>query len=93
MAGGYPIDRNALAAKMISTLNDTLRKYEQAGMAQFVDKWNKLDNFINRPIKLIIGAREISGISRGINEQGAIIIETQQGLETYIGGEISLRPA
>lgn len=93
VAGGYPIDRNALAAKMISTLNDTLRKYEQAGMAQFVDKWNKLDNFINRPIKLIIGAREISGISRGINEQGAIIIETQQGLETYIGGEISLRPA
>lgn len=93
VADGVPIDRNALAAKMVSTLNDTLKKYEQAGMAQFVDKWNKLDNFINRPIKLIIGAKEISGVSRGINEQGAIVIETQQGLETYIGGEISLRPA
>ncbi len=92
VANGAPIDRNALATKMISTLNDTLKRYEQAGMAQFVDKWNKLDNFINRPVKLIIGAKEISGISRGIDEQGAIVIETQQGLETYIGGEISLRP-
>ena len=62
------------------------------GMSGFVDRWNRLDNFLGRPIKLIMGPREISGISKGINEQGAVLLETDHGTESYIGGEISLRP-
>ena len=61
-------------------------------MQGFVDRWNRLDNFIHRPVKLIMGQREITGISRGINEQGAVLLETECGIETFIGGEISLRP-
>ena len=46
---------------------------------------------MDRPVKLIMGPREISGVVRGIDDQGAILIETEQGLNSYIGGEISLR--
>ncbi|EGU36736.1 biotin--protein ligase [Vibrio ichthyoenteri ATCC 700023] len=85
------IERNQLAATLISTLQSALTEYEITGMNGFVERWNRLDNFLDRDIKLIMGDREIVGISRGINEQGAVLIETAQGLETYIGGEISLR--
>ncbi|MCG9584144.1 bifunctional biotin--[acetyl-CoA-carboxylase] ligase/biotin operon repressor BirA [Vibrio tubiashii] len=86
------IDRNQLAISMITTLHKALDDYELYGMAGFVERWNRLDNFINRPVKLLMGSREISGIARGINEQGAVLLETENGLETFIGGEISLRP-
>lgn len=92
VAGHKDIDRNQLAITMIQTLNRALLDYEQQGMQGFVDRWNRLDNFIHRPIKLIMGQREITGISRGINEQGAVLLETECGIETFIGGEISLRP-
>lgn len=85
------IDRNQLAATLIDTLQSALTEYEITGMNGFVERWNRLDNFLDRDIKLIMGNREIVGTSRGINEQGAVLIETAQGLETYIGGEISLR--
>ncbi|MDC5703087.1 bifunctional biotin--[acetyl-CoA-carboxylase] ligase/biotin operon repressor BirA [Vibrio europaeus] len=92
VADKQQIDRNQLAISMITTLHKALDDYELYGMAGFVERWNRLDNFINRPVKLLMGPREISGIARGINEQGAVILETENGLETFIGGEISLRP-
>ncbi|WP_282177092.1 bifunctional biotin--[acetyl-CoA-carboxylase] ligase/biotin operon repressor BirA [Vibrio nereis] len=91
VANESSIDRNQLAITMINTLHKTLSDYELYGMAGFVERWNRLDNFLGRPIKLIMGPREITGIARGINEQGAVLIETEQGIESYLGGEISLR--
>lgn len=92
VADNQQIDRNQLTISMISTLHKALDDYELYGMAGFVERWNRLDNFINRPVKLLMGPREISGTARGINEQGAVLLETENGLETFIGGEISLRP-
>ena len=92
VAGKQEIDRNQLAITMIQTLNRALLDYELQGMQGFVERWNRLDNFIHRPVRLIMGQRDIIGISHGINEQGAVLLETENGLETYIGGEISLRP-
>ncbi len=92
VADNQQIDRNQLAISMITTLHKALDDYELYGMAGFVERWNRLDNFINRPVKLLMGPREISGTARGINEQGAVLLETENGLETFIGGEISLRP-
>ncbi len=85
-------DRNALASELINALHSTLLKYEQSGMSGIQSKWNPLDNFINRPVKLIMGQKEIKGMERGIDDHGAILIETDQGIESYVGGEISLRP-
>lgn len=85
------IDRNQLVAKLISSLSDTMMVFEQKGLVNFIDEWNGLDNFINRPVKLIMGDETIYGISKGINEQGAILLEQEGCIKPYIGGEISLR--
>ena len=84
-------DRNLLAAALINAWEKALSDYEMYGMHGFVERWNRLDNFLNRPVKLIIGTREITGIVKGINEQGAVLLQTNKGIEAFIGGEISLR--
>nr|WP_321277264.1 bifunctional biotin--[acetyl-CoA-carboxylase] ligase/biotin operon repressor BirA [uncultured Vibrio sp.] len=85
------LDRTQLALTLIEHWKTILLDYEMMGLAGFVDRWNRLDNFIGRPVKLLMGAREVKGIVQGIDQQGGVVLETENGLETYIGGEISLR--
>jgi BirA family biotin operon repressor/biotin-[acetyl-CoA-carboxylase] ligase len=83
--------RTELATALINAWQQALEDYELRGMQGFVERWNRLDNFKDRPGKLIMGSREIHGTIRGINPQGAVLIETAEGVEAFIGGEISLR--
>lgn len=88
---GINIDRNALAIKIIKELRKALQLFEDEGLVPFLSRWESLDNFINRQVKLIIGDREIHGISRGINEQGGLLLEQDGVIKPWVGGEISLR--
>lgn len=90
---GVRIDRNVLAARLITELRSALHCFEQEGLAPFLPRWEVLDNFINRPVKLIIGEKEIFGISRGIDSQGALLLEQDGVVKPWVGGEISLRSA
>lgn len=87
-----PIERNQLAATLIAELRKTLILFEQDGLGPFVKKWRALDVYANKPVKLIMGQKNIEGIGRGIDVSGALILETEQGLQTFHGGEISVRP-
>ncbi|MNE00157.1 bifunctional biotin--[acetyl-CoA-carboxylase] ligase/biotin operon repressor BirA [Lelliottia amnigena] len=90
---GVTIDRNILAVRLIKELRQSLMLFEQEGLSPFLGRWEKLDNFIHRPVKLIIGDKEIFGTSRGIDAQGALLLEQEGILKPWVGGEISLRSA
>lgn len=89
---GIDIDRNELAAKLLNSLREALPVFERDGLAPFVTRWEALDNFINRPVKLLIGDREVHGIARGIDKQGGLLLEQNGEVKSWVGGEISLRP-
>ena len=88
---GINIDRNALSIKIIKELRKALYLFEDEGLIPFLPRWELLDNFINRQVRLIIGDKEIHGISRGINEQGGLLLEQDGVIKPWVGGEISLR--
>ncbi|MEI7311585.1 bifunctional biotin--[acetyl-CoA-carboxylase] ligase/biotin operon repressor BirA [Pectobacterium carotovorum] len=90
---GIGINRNTLASTLISELRSALAVFELQGLEPFIPRWEKLDNYFNRPVRLIIGNREIHGIDRGIDRQGALLLEDDGLITPYIGGEISLRGA
>ncbi|CAO95192.1 bifunctional biotin--[acetyl-CoA-carboxylase] ligase/biotin operon repressor BirA [Erwinia tasmaniensis] len=89
---GCSVDRNALSALIINKMRTALAQFEQDGLVPFIERWAALDNFINRPVKLLIGDREINGIARGIDQQGGLILEQDGITKSWVGGEISLRP-
>ncbi|WP_372773756.1 bifunctional biotin--[acetyl-CoA-carboxylase] ligase/biotin operon repressor BirA [Pantoea sp. WEP] len=90
---GIEINRNELAARLINRLREALPLFERDGLAPFVGRWEALDNFIHRPVKLLIGDREVHGIARGIDKQGGLLLEQDGEIKSWVGGEISLRPA
>lgn len=85
------VDRNLLAARMLGHLQQAMLTFEQQGLSHFVYDWNRLDHFAGRPVRLLMGEQEIRGIARGIDDRGALRLETSEGIKFYLGGEISLR--
>ncbi|MGF1774663.1 bifunctional biotin--[acetyl-CoA-carboxylase] ligase/biotin operon repressor BirA [Vibrio wakamikoensis] len=88
-----PFSRNDLVVAFIKAWQAALEDYELRGLHGFVERWNQHDNFLGREVKLIMGQREIKGIVQGIDATGAVLLETERGIESYVGGEISLRKA
>jgi len=88
---GVNIDRNELTATLLNELRSALLHFEREGLTPFIARWRGLDNFLDRPVKLLIGEQEIHGIERGIDPQGALLLEQDGVVKPYIGGEISLR--
>ncbi|MEL0657675.1 bifunctional biotin--[acetyl-CoA-carboxylase] ligase/biotin operon repressor BirA [Psychromonas arctica] len=88
-----PVDRNQLSGLLIKELRMLLSDYEEKGLVPFLDRWFELDYFLNKQVNLIVADNVQTGICRGINEQGALLLEIDNEIKPYIGGEISLRLA
>ena len=85
------IPRNELAAALIDELVKVLSDYEQQGFASYCAEWESFNAHTGYLVELINGSNISSGICLGINEIGALVLETSTGKETFQGGEISLR--
>ncbi|RDV23888.1 bifunctional biotin--[acetyl-CoA-carboxylase] ligase/biotin operon repressor BirA [Alteromonas aestuariivivens] len=84
-------DRNAVAAAVIGSLWELLPKFTQRGFEPFVPVWQALDLYADKTIVLQMGEKRFSGIDRGIDVSGALLVETADGISRFHGGEVSLR--
>ncbi|SQI29726.1 Bifunctional protein BirA [Serratia plymuthica] len=84
---GISIDRNELAATLLNELRQSLQQFEIDGLVPFISRWRALDNFIDRPVKLLIGEQQLFGIARGIDQQGALLLEQNGAIKPFIGGK------
>jgi BirA family biotin operon repressor/biotin-[acetyl-CoA-carboxylase] ligase len=92
--GGRRPGRNVLLASLLNELLPLLAGFEQRGFGPWRDEWQALDAFAGEPVVLHTGARDLAGIARGVDERGALQLETAAaGIQSIYGGEISLRRA
>lgn len=85
------IDRNMLSAHLIVSLHKRLVQHQKQGLNAMIDEWHQHDLYLNKKVKLITGERVTPGICRGINNQGALLLEVDGQLKPIYGGEVSLR--
>ncbi|WP_448569557.1 bifunctional biotin--[acetyl-CoA-carboxylase] ligase/biotin operon repressor BirA [Thalassotalea ganghwensis] len=86
-----PVDRSELAGVIINTLTLRLREHQEQGINAMLETWHQRDRFLNKPVRLISGEKITEGICRGINNQGALLLECQGEIKPIYGGEVSLR--
>lgn len=84
-------NRSQLAARLLFHLLTLLAKYEQAGFSAWREAWLQRNAHQNKNIELLMGAKKIQGRMQGVNETGALLLDTGNSIETFIGGEISVR--
>jgi BirA family biotin operon repressor/biotin-[acetyl-CoA-carboxylase] ligase len=85
------VDRNILAANIISALITRLKVHRKTGISTMVSEWQAQDFYLNKPVSLITGDKSTRGICRGINAQGALLLEVNGKVNPIYGGEVSLR--
>lgn len=84
-------DKTALVIALQKQLKRDIQLFEREGLAAFKTRWQAADLFYGREIHLLMGEKSVEGICRGVDEQGAVLLETADGVQAFIGGEISLR--
>ena len=90
-AGLKGASRNAVAAELISAFVQGLLDFERGGLKPFVQKWMDADGLRGRPVTVMGTEGATKGIARGIDLDGALLVETPQGLQRFITGDVSVR--
>jgi BirA family biotin operon repressor/biotin-[acetyl-CoA-carboxylase] ligase len=85
------INRNELVATLITKLSLRLHQHQSEGLNSMANEWAKQDFYLNKPVRLLTGSREKKGVCRGINNQGALLLEVDGKISPIYGGEVSLR--
>ena len=86
------VSRNELAANLLLQIISALKTFESQGLEPFRDRWMRWDCYMDSEVSLRLGEREIKGIAKGIDQQGALLIDHQGQRQRFYSGEISLRP-
>jgi biotin-(acetyl-CoA carboxylase) ligase len=54
-------------------------------------EWTELSYTLGREVTVLDGEREITGLAQGIDDQGALLIETDQGRRRVVCGDLTVR--
>ena len=85
-------DRNQIAAELIKNLSFYLKKFMEKGFEGFQEEWVKNDYLQGKSLTLLLGNKEISGIARGVNLSGHLLLEHSDGVvQAYPAGEVSIK--
>jgi BirA family biotin operon repressor/biotin-[acetyl-CoA-carboxylase] ligase len=85
-------DRNDILGALLRELCVALAAFEQGGFHQFRDEWQAYHAHQDRPVVLLRpdGVRE-SGVARGVNDDGALLIEQGETMRICLAGDVSMR--
>jgi BirA family transcriptional regulator, biotin operon repressor / biotin---[acetyl-CoA-carboxylase] ligase len=85
-------DRNLLAPALIHSLRAELARFAEHGLKGRLADWQRLDAFADQQVELLLGNEQrIKGQVQGIDEQGALLLRTDNDIQRFLGGEVSLR--
>jgi len=83
------IDRGALLTAILEQLADTLARLDAGGGSDILQEWRAASPLsVGTPVEWSDAAAIRRGITAGLDESGALLVETASGLERVIGGEL-----
>jgi BirA family biotin operon repressor/biotin-[acetyl-CoA-carboxylase] ligase len=89
-----PIEINVLLAALLSELLTVLESFAIAGFAALRADWLARHAFQDAPVVLLSDfSPSRHGICRGVDKDGALLLEVDGHIERILSGEISLRAA
>lgn len=85
--------RNVLAGAIVEEIITMLQTFAQHGFEPFIDEWRQLDTLAHAQVKVISGTETIAGTARGVEVDGALLVDVNGQLRRFVSGEVSLRAA
>lgn len=89
---GVTASRTDLVIMVIRKVQEYLGLFEREGFRPFVTAFNDLHLYHGETCALVQGKHSVVGEVQGIGEQGELLLRTPEGVQSFHGGEVSLRP-
>ena len=81
--------RNLIAGAILDELLSMLGQFEREGFTAFRDAWSALDALSGRAARVLLGDAVVCGTARGVDFDGALLLETPDGMRRFVSGEAS----
>ena len=86
--------RNHLLAALLAELAQVLQLFAAQGFAPLREEWAARHAHQGKAATLSSGdGKSVSGRAVGVDQDGALLLETARGVERFLSGELSLRSA
>lgn len=86
-----PPGRNALAGALLGELLLSAERYGQQGLQACLPTWRELDALAGRTVRLQGLREKVTGVARGVDDHGALLIERDRRITAYQSGDVSAR--
>lgn len=88
-----PVERNRLGGLLLDELLQLLAAYESEGFGRWRPKWCELDVMRGRLVEVSGLEQPVIGVAAGVDQRGALLVQSAGGLVAVAAGEVSLREA
>ena len=88
--GRVPV-RSTLAAQVADALLDACEQFGDHGLEPFTGRWRERDALHGRRVRVLSGGAPTDGTARGIDGDGALLVEHSGGVIHCESGEVSVR--
>jgi BirA family biotin operon repressor/biotin-[acetyl-CoA-carboxylase] ligase len=86
--------RLSVAVCLLDGLAELFEGYAMTGFTPFQSEWARADSLAGRRVELECGGAQIVGTAAGIEADGALVVETEQGRRRrVVSGDVSVRRA
>jgi BirA family biotin operon repressor/biotin-[acetyl-CoA-carboxylase] ligase len=84
-------DRNGIVAALITSTVAGLEQYERDGFVSFAAEWRAADALAGKAVVVSSESGSVTGHARGIDIDGALCLQTRDGLQRFVTGDVSVR--
>lgn len=89
---GSSQDRNKLVGLLITHILKNIEKYDREGFSSFINRWKDYDHFFDKEITLYSGNQAFTGIAKGVNSQGYLLLQHADGhITAHSSGDTSTK--
>jgi BirA family biotin operon repressor/biotin-[acetyl-CoA-carboxylase] ligase len=86
---GAPVDREAFIRRLIQDLDQCYGTLLELGFAALAPRWEKYFALRNRPVRVEMIDQIVIGKAKGIDPQGALLVEDGEGaIQRIIAGDV-----
>ena len=93
LSGDGCLSRNILAARTLDELMPAMETFDAEGLPPFLDEWQQSDVLRGRKVDLTLPNETITGTACGIDDVGALLVDTGHGRRRFLSGDVSVRVA
>ena len=84
--------RDELIGKLAASVLSAHQQFYQHGWSFFAERWKNLDWLLNQSVTIHSQEATEQAVARGVNEQGALLVERDGCTYPVYSGDVSIRP-